>query len=121
LSNFDESWDNDEEYIGIGETNMKVKINRNAAKALKKMMEGEEAQGKLFRVYVTNIHGDHAHYDLMLDTPTENDVVVQSDKDIDIILEKDNEYLDGVWIQYFQVPKEEWLIMNPSKGAHHHH
>ncbi len=100
---------------------MKVKINRIAAKALKKMLEQEEAKGKMLRVYVTSIHGDHAHYDLMLDTPTENDEVVHSEKGIDFILEKRNDFLDGVWIQYFQVPKEEWLITNPSKGSHHHH
>ncbi|WML39298.1 iron-sulfur cluster assembly accessory protein [Neobacillus sp. OS1-2] len=100
---------------------MKVKINRNAAKALKKMLEQEEAQDKLFRVYVTSVHGDHAHYDLMLDKPTENDVVVQTDKELDFILEKNNEYLEDIWIQFFHVPKEEWLITNPAKGAHHHH
>ncbi|MFJ5712919.1 iron-sulfur cluster assembly accessory protein [Neobacillus sp. NPDC093127] len=100
---------------------MKVKINRHAAKALQKMLEQEEAQGKMFRVYVTSIHGDHAHYDLMLDTPTENDVVVKSDREIDFILDKNDENLNSIWIQYFHVPKEEWLITNPTKGSHHHH
>ncbi|NRD79306.1 iron-sulfur cluster assembly accessory protein [Bacillus sp. BRMEA1] len=100
---------------------MKVKINRNAAKALKKLLEKEETEGKIFRIFVTHLHGDHAHYDMKLDTPTANDVVVQTDKDIDFILEKDNEYLDGVWIQYFQLPQEEWVITNPNKGGHHHH
>jgi Fe-S cluster assembly iron-binding protein IscA len=100
---------------------MKVKISRNAAKEVKKMMEKEEAQGKLFRVYVTSVHGDHAHYDLMLDTPTENDIVVTSDKDIDFILDKKDENLNSVWIQFFHVPQEEWLITNPTKGTHHHH
>ncbi|ETI66391.1 HesB/YadR/YfhF-family protein [Neobacillus vireti] len=100
---------------------MKVKINRHAAKELHKMLEQEEAQGKMFRVYVTSIHGDHAHYDLMLDTPTENDVVVKSDKEIDFILDKNDENLESIWIQYFHLPKEEWLITNPTKGSHHHH
>jgi Fe-S cluster assembly iron-binding protein IscA len=100
---------------------MKCKINRNAAKELKKMLENEEAQGKMFRVVITNMHGDHAHYDLVLDTPTENDEVVKTDKDIDIILDKSEEYLDGVWIQYFHVPKPEWVITNPSKDDHGHH
>jgi len=100
---------------------MKVKVNRNAAKALKKMLEQEETQGKLYRVYVTSIHGDHAHYDLMLDTPTENDVVVTSDKEIDFILDKNEPALNSIWIQYFQLPKEEWLITNPTMGVHHHH
>jgi Fe-S cluster assembly iron-binding protein IscA len=99
---------------------MKVKVNRNAAKALKKMLE-QETEGKLFRVYVTSIHGDHAHYDLMLDTLTENDVVVTSDKEIDFILDKNDENLNSIWIQYFQLPKEEWLITNPTMGVHHHH
>ncbi|WP_096270768.1 heme biosynthesis protein HemY [Paucisalibacillus globulus] len=98
---------------------MKCKINRNAAKVLKKMLETEEAQGKMIRVVVTHVHGDHAHYDVELDTPTENDEVVKTDKDIDIILEKGNEYLDGVWIQYFYVPQEEMFITNPKFGHHH--
>jgi Fe-S cluster assembly iron-binding protein IscA len=103
---------------------MKCKINRNAAKALKKMLEAEESEGKLFRVYVTQMHGDHAHYDLKLDTPTENDEIVSTDKDIDFLLDKRDENLDGVWIQMFHVPKVEWVITNPSKdgpGHHHHH
>jgi Fe-S cluster assembly iron-binding protein IscA len=100
---------------------MKVKVNRIAAKALKRMLEQEEAQGKMFRVYVTNVHGDHAHYDLMLDTPTENDVVVTSDKEIDFIIEKGDHYLEDLWIQLFQVPEEQWVITNPSMAHHHHH
>ncbi|MCM3566928.1 iron-sulfur cluster assembly accessory protein [Neobacillus mesonae] len=100
---------------------MKVKINRSAAKALKKMLDKEESKDKMIRVAVTGVHGDHAHYDIMLDTPTENDEVVETDKDLSIILEKGNEFLDGVWIQFFQVPNEEWVITNPSKGGHHHH
>ncbi|MGG5254363.1 iron-sulfur cluster assembly accessory protein [Neobacillus sp. SM06] len=100
---------------------MKCKINRNAAKELKKMLEKEGDTEKLFRVYVTHMHGDHAHYDLMLDTPSENDEVVQTDKGIDIILEKGQEYLDGVWIQFFYVPEPEWVITNPSTEGHDHH
>lgn len=102
---------------------MKCKINRNAAKELKKMLETAE-EGKMFRVYITHMHGDHAHYELKLDSPTEKDEVVKTDKDIDIILEKGQEYLDGVWIQFYYVPQEEWIITNPSKDAHghgHHH
>jgi iron-sulfur cluster insertion protein len=100
-----------------------VKINRNAAKVLKKELERDVAKGKMFRVIITHMHGDHAHYDLQLDTPTEHDEVVHTDKDIDIILDTREEFLDGVWIQYFYVPKEEFVITNPSKEghAHHHH
>ena len=45
---------------------MKCKINRHASKVLKEMMASEEGTGKLIRVYVTHMHGDHAHYDLRL-------------------------------------------------------
>jgi iron-sulfur cluster insertion protein len=100
---------------------MKCKINKNAAKVLKEMLARPEAEGKMIRVYVTHMHGDHAHYDIRLDTPTENDEIVKTDKDIDILLDKKEEYLDGVWLQYFFVPKEEFVITNPSKDHHHHH
>lgn len=99
---------------------MKCKINRNAAKVLKKMLEGEEAEGKMVRVYVTQLHGDHAHYGIKLDTPTEHDEIVKTDKDIDVLLDTRDEFLDGVWIQYFYVPKEEMVITNSSKGSHRH-
>ncbi|WP_043931449.1 heme biosynthesis protein HemY [Bacillus sp. EB01] len=103
---------------------MKVKINRNAAKVLKQMLKDQAEEGKMFRVIITHMHGDHAHYDLVIDSPTEHDEVVKTDKDIDIIVDKREEFLDGVWIQYFYVPKEEFVITNPSKeghGHHHHH
>jgi Fe-S cluster assembly iron-binding protein IscA len=99
---------------------MKCKINRNAAKVLKNMLSSEEAEGKMLRVYVTENHGNHAHYDLKLDTPTEHDEVVLTDKDIDILLDKREDFLDGVWIQYFYVPQEELIISNPSKGHPNH-
>ncbi|QGQ47978.1 iron-sulfur cluster assembly accessory protein [Metabacillus sediminilitoris] len=99
---------------------MKCKINRNAAKVLKKMLDSDDATGKMVRVFVTQQHGDHAHYDLKLDTPTEHDEIVKTDKDIDILLDKRNDFLDGVWIQYFYVPREEFIITNPSKGSHTH-
>lgn len=99
---------------------MKVKINRNAAKVLKEMLNKEENQGKMVRVFVTSQHGDHVHYGFRFDTPGENDTVVETNKGIPVILEKDNEWLDGVWIQYFYVPEEGFIISNPQKGNNHH-
>ncbi|GGH77101.1 iron-sulfur cluster insertion protein [Pullulanibacillus pueri] len=100
---------------------MKVKINRNAAKQLKKMLETEEAEGKMIRVAVSHMHGDHAHYEISFDTPKENDEIVKTDKDIDILLDTREEFLDGIWIQYFFVPQEGFVITNSLKGGHHHH
>lgn len=99
---------------------MNVKINRNAAKVLKEKLSTEEAEGKMVRVYVTLNHGDHAHYDWKFDTPTEHDEVVSTDKDIDVILDKREDFLDGVWIKYFYVPQEGFEITNPSKESHGH-
>ncbi|MEK3883594.1 iron-sulfur cluster assembly accessory protein [Paenibacillus sp. PL2-23] len=100
---------------------MKCKISRNAAKMIKLELDKPENEGKLLRVYVTHAHGDHAHYGMGVDTPTEKDVVVSTDKEIDVILEKDNEFLDGVRIDYFYVPEEGFAVTNPSKGNHGDH
>lgn len=101
---------------------MKCKINRNAAKVLTKQLEeNEELQGKMVRVIVSSVHGNHAHYELTFDTPTEHDEIVKTDKGIDVLLDSREEWLDGVWIQYFYVPQEQFVITNPSKGHHHHH
>lgn len=104
---------------------MNVKINRNAAKMFKKILEEGDAEGKMIRVFVAQMHGDHAHYDITLDTPGEQDEIVKTDKGIDILLDSREPYLDGIWIQYFYVPQEEFVITNPrierEHGHHHHH
>ncbi|MFS0837559.1 iron-sulfur cluster assembly accessory protein [Paenibacillus sp. 1P03SA] len=100
---------------------MNVKISRNAAKVLKLELEKEENQGLLVRVQVSHNHGDHAHYALGLDTQTDKDVVVSTDKGIDVLLEKDEPLLDGIRIDYFYIPQEGFMITNPSKGNHGDH
>ncbi len=47
--------------------------------------------------FVTHHHGDHAQYYTALDTPPEHDEIVKTDKDIDILLDKREDFLDGVW------------------------
>ncbi|WP_102349132.1 heme biosynthesis protein HemY [Bacillus sp. Marseille-P3661] len=102
---------------------MKCKINRNAEKKLTEMLNSPGGEGKKVRVFITYMHGDHAHYDVKLDTPTEHDEIVQTDKGIEVLLDKREEFLDGVWIKYFYVPQEGFEITNPSKEpqGHHHH
>ncbi|SHE50853.1 iron-sulfur cluster insertion protein [Seinonella peptonophila] len=99
---------------------MKCKINRNAAKVLKRMLSEGENEGKMVRVFITSQHGNHVHYDLKFDTPTEHDEIIKTDKEIDVLLDRREELLDGVWIQYFYIPQEGFVIANPSKGNHHH-
>ena len=100
---------------------MKCKITRNAAKVLLREMESEENKELKLRAYVTHAHGDHAHYGLGLDMPGENDVVVETDKGIDVILAKDDPFLDGITIDYLYEPEEGFVITNPSKGNHGDH
>lgn len=100
---------------------MKCKITRNAAKKLKEILATEDAQGKMIRVVVSHSHGDHAHYGLDLDVAGESDEVVQTDKEIDVILDKSNDMLDGVKIDYLYIPREGFVITNPNKGNHGDH
>ncbi|GIO06015.1 MULTISPECIES: HesB/IscA family protein [Brevibacillus] len=95
---------------------MKVKITRNAAKQLTTIMEQEEDKDLKLRVYITHAHGDHAHYGLALDKPTEEDEVISTDKDIDVIVKKDEPLLDGIILDYLFLPQEGFVITNPSKG-----
>ncbi|CAM4491154.1 iron-sulfur cluster assembly accessory protein [Paenibacillus phoenicis] len=100
---------------------MRVKITRNAAKVIQKELAKEENQGLTLKVFITHSHGDHAHYGLDLVKPTENDQIVKTDKDIDVIVEGTDPLLDGVKIDYLYFPEEGFVITNPSKGNHGDH
>jgi len=100
---------------------MNCKITRNAAKKIKQILAEDDAQGKMLRVMVTHAHGDHAHYGLDLDTAKENDEIVHTDKEIDVLLQKNQELLDGVKIDYLYIPNEGFVVTNPSKGNHGDH
>ncbi|MBP1989294.1 iron-sulfur cluster assembly accessory protein [Paenibacillus eucommiae] len=100
---------------------MNVKISRSAAKVLLSELQNEENQNLMVRIQVTHKHGDHAHYSLGLDDKSDNDVVVSTDKGIDVLLDKDEPLLDGIRIDYFYLPKEGFMITNPSKGNHGDH
>jgi Fe-S cluster assembly iron-binding protein IscA len=95
---------------------MECKITRNAAKVILKELEKEENKDLKLRVLITHSHGDHAHYGMDMDKPTVNDVLVLTDKEIEVILAKDQPLLDGVKIDYLYFPQEGFVITNPSKG-----
>lgn len=95
---------------------MKVKITRNAAKQLKTIIDQEEDKDLKLRVYITHAHSDHVHYGLALDKPTEEDEVIETDKEIDVIVKKDEPLLDGIILDYLYLPQEGFVITNPSKG-----
>ncbi len=95
---------------------MNCKITRSAAKVLLKELAEEDNKDMKLRVIITHSHGDHAHYGLELDEPTEQDEVIMTDKDIEVILAKDQPLLDGVKIDYLFLPEEGFVITNPSKG-----
>lgn len=95
---------------------MNCKITRSAAKVLLQELAGEENKDKKLRVIITHSHGDHAHYGLELDMPSDNDEVIMTDKEIEVILAKDQPLLDGVKIDYLFLPEEGFVITNPSKG-----
>ncbi|TNJ65361.1 iron-sulfur cluster assembly accessory protein [Paenibacillus hemerocallicola] len=95
---------------------MNVKITRAAAKVLLKELEQEENNGLKVRVKVDFTHGNHVHYALGLDEPSEDDIVVTTDKGIEIVMEKNEAMLDGVKIDYLYMPNEGFVITNPSKG-----
>lgn len=100
---------------------MNCKITRNAAKIIRLELDKEENKELKLRVHITHSHGDHAHYGLDLDTPKESDIVVSTDKEIDVLLAKDEPMLDGVKIDYLYFPKEGFVVTNPSKGNHGDH
>ncbi|CAM2961871.1 iron-sulfur cluster assembly accessory protein [Paenibacillus sediminis] len=99
---------------------MNCKITRNAAKKIKEELAKEENKGLLLKVVITHHHGDHVHYGLDLAKPTDKDTVVSTDKEIDVILDPNEPFLDGVKIDYLYFPEEGFIITNPSKGDHGH-
>ncbi|MFC4596761.1 iron-sulfur cluster assembly accessory protein [Cohnella hongkongensis] len=100
---------------------MNCKITRNAAKVLRQELDKPENAELKLKVFVTHSHGDHAHYGMDLAKPTGEDEVVATDKGIDVILKKGEEFLDGVKIDYLYFPQEGFVITNPSKGNHGDH
>ncbi len=102
---------------------MKVKITRNAAKEIKKEMDKPENAGLKLRIFVTQSHGNHVHYGMDLAEAQSHEQVVSTDKEIDVAVDPNEPWLDGVKIDYLYVGEAGFEITNPSKGdfGHHHH
>lgn len=100
---------------------MNCKITRNAAKIINEALEKQEDKELKLRLRITHSHGDHAHYGLDLAKPTDKDEVVMTDKQIEVIMAKDDTLLDGVTIDYLFTPQEGFVITNPSQGNHGDH
>lgn len=100
---------------------MNVKITRNAAKVIQAELDKEENKELLLRIAISHKHGDHAHYALDLDTQSEGDVLVETDKGISVLLDSQEPLLDGIKIDYLYTPEEGFVITNPSKGNHGDH
>jgi len=100
---------------------MNCKITRNAAKKIKQELEQAKDPGLMLRVFVTHSHGNHAHYGMDLDKAKDNDTIVETDKEISILLQSDEPMLDGIKIDYLYFPEEGFIITNPSKGNHGDH
>ncbi len=101
---------------------MNCKITRNAAKVLRLELDKPENAELTLKVFVTHSHGDHAHYGMDLAKPTEQDEVVTTDKDIDVILTKDDSFLDGVKIDDNQLALDAFREVGPGNhffGSQH--
>ncbi|MDF2669459.1 MAG: heme biosynthesis protein HemY [Paenibacillus sp.] len=95
---------------------MECKITRSAAKVLLKELALDENQGLKVRVKVEFTHAGLVQYALGLDDVDENDEIVMTDKGIEVLLERTENVLDGVKIDYLYMPNEGFFITNPSKG-----
>jgi Fe-S cluster assembly iron-binding protein IscA len=98
---------------------MKCTLTESAAAKVKEILKEANDDTLKLRVFVSHSHGDHAHYGLGLDKPSENDEVVPT-AGLEVILEKGNEFLDGMVIDY-NSEQDSWSATNPEKGNHGDH
>lgn len=94
-------------------------ISDSAGQKLEEILAAEEDKELRFRVFVAHAHGDHAHYGLGLDYPKDTDELVETAFGIPVLLEKGQDFLDGVEIDY-DASSDEWTVINARLGGHHH-
>ena len=94
-------------------------VSESAAKKLQEILSQEEDKALRFRVFVAHAHGNHAHYGLGLDYPKDTDELVETSFGIPVLLEKGQDFLDGIEVDY-DADADEWTVVNPRHGGHHH-
>ena len=101
-------------------SSINFQISENAANKLKEILAQEEDKNLKFRVFVAHAHDDHAHYGLGLDYQKDSDELLHTNQGVDVLLEKGQDFLDGVEVDY-DATSDEWSVVNPAKGGHGHH
>jgi iron-sulfur cluster insertion protein len=99
---------------------MKCTVSESAAKRLTDILQQQDDKTLKVRIFVQHAHGDHAHYGLGLDTEKDTDELISTETGVEVLLEKGNEFLDGIEVDYDSTD-DKWVVMNPAKGGHHHH
>ncbi|WAH38646.1 iron-sulfur cluster assembly accessory protein [Alicyclobacillus dauci] len=96
---------------------MNFKITQSASDQVKLMLAQETDKSLRLRVFVTHAHGDHAHYGFGFDQPTEGDEVVKTDTGLEVILQKNNDFLNNLELDY-DLQTGDWTV---SQSGHKHH
>lgn len=99
---------------------MHCKVSPSAVAKLKEILQQEEDKQLKFRVFVAHAHGNHAHYGLGLDYQKESDELVVADTGVEVLLEKGQDFLDHIEVDYIP-SSDEWQVTNPTKGSHGDH
>jgi iron-sulfur cluster insertion protein len=113
---------NDCLYIGKAAISLaQVTFNKLAIRKMQEVLNGPNAEGQMVRLMVDHVHGDHAHYGIILSTKTAHDEVVDVGG-LEVLLDRRQlEWLDGTEVKYLLYPQEGWKITNPSKNNHGNH
>lgn len=99
---------------------MQCKVTPSAKKQIRNILSQQTDNNLKLRVYVTEAHGDHAHYGIGLDYQKPEDIVNAATPGVEVLMEKNNEFLNGIVIDY-DAGQNSFTVSNPRMGHHHHH
>lgn len=98
-----------------------VTFNKLAIRKMQEVLEGPNAEGNMVRLMVEHVHGDHAHYGLILSKQTSHDDVVDVGGLSVLVDRRQLDWLDGAEVKYLLYPQDGWKITNPRKNNHGEH